>query len=219
MISRGITFNNIHSYHDLNLMLSKSEISPAVPKISLIDVPGADSSLDYTEVHGGIKYGNRNGTFTFTMNPMGELSDSAFEKKKTEVSNALNGVFCQIIQDKDDEFYYEGRCTVNNYLSDRRIRQIVVTATLKPYKMKRNKTIKTYTLSSDENEIVLKNSKKTVVPRIVCSNNAKVVFNDSTFNLNAGTYESLGIQLKEGVNILKVSGSGTIEFSYREGEL
>lgn len=220
MISKGIKFNDIHSYDDLNLILSKAEISPAPPKENFINIPGGDGSLDQTESLGEVKYGDRSGAFTFTMNPADDLSDSAFEEKKTEVSNALNGLACKITLDKDTDFYYEGRCKVSEYLSDRRLRQIVVTAILKPYKLKQNETVATFALTSGEQTVTLTNGRKSVVPEITCSDdNVVVQFKNDMYTLSAGTHKILDIRFTERMNILKLSGTGTITFTYQEAEL
>ena len=47
MIETGIYFDNIHSFYDLNLVLSKVEISPAKPKTSYVDIPGGNGSIDF----------------------------------------------------------------------------------------------------------------------------------------------------------------------------
>lgn len=222
MIESGISFDGIHSYYDLNLILSKVEITPAIPKEEYIDLAGGNGSLDLSEVHGEVKFKDREGCkFTFTMNPANDLSDSAFEEKKTEVSNALNGKkFERITLDKDSGFYYQGRCKVDQYLSNKRIRQIVVTARVKPYKLKQNKTVAIYALSSTEQTVNIKNGRKTVVPLITCTaDNTRISFGSLTTTLSAGTHEILDFQLKHGDNIFKVSGSGTIKFEYQEGEL
>lgn len=138
---KGITFGEIHSYNDLNLILSKVEIPPAKPKTNYIDIPGGDGSVDLTEAHGEVKFYDRECRFTFTMNPASDLSEAAWEAKKMEVSNALNGQKLKITLDKDAEFYYLGRCEVNEYLSNKRLRQIVVVATVEPYKWKQEETV------------------------------------------------------------------------------
>ena len=109
MIEKGVLFGNIHSFYDLNLILSAVDIPPAKPKTSYVDVPGADGDVDLTEAHGEVKYSDREITFTFTMNPAGDLSESAWTEKKTEVSNELNGRSMKITLDKDDEFYWLGK--------------------------------------------------------------------------------------------------------------
>ena len=222
MIERGISFDGIHSHYDLDLILSKVEIPPAIPKEEYIDLAGGNGSLDLSEAHGEVKFNDRDGCkFIFAMNPANDLSDIAFEEKKTEVSNALNGKrFERITLDKDPEFYYQGRCKVDQYLSDRRIRQIVVTARVKPYKLKQNETILKYTLSEEEQTVTAMNGRMSVVPEITCTDdNTKVVFGAIEKMLSKGTHKILDFQFKEGANVLKLSGSGTITFKYQEGEL
>lgn len=219
MIALGISFDDIHSFYDLDLFLAKNGVSipPAQPKTNFVDLSGGDGSLDLTEAHGEVKYNDRPCKFTFTVNPS---SDMTFDEKKTQVSNALNGKKCKIILDKDDEYYYIGRCAVNDYLQDKRILQIVVTATVSPYKLKKNETVATFTLTESEQNVILKNGRKSVVPEITCTNdNTRVVFGNVTKTLNEGTHKILDIYFKKGDNILKLSGSGSVTFKYREGEL
>ena len=220
MVTRGISFNNTHSYYDLNLILSASEITPAEPKTNYVDIPGADSSADLTEAHGEVKFSDRECSFTFTMNPADELTDAAFEEKKTEVSNLLNGKECKITLDKDADFYYLGRCTVSEYLSDRRLKQIVVTARVHPYKFKQDITTVEERLSEVAKELTIKNGRKSVVPVIKCTHkNTMIVFKNATFNLSAGQHKILDIQFVEGKNIVTVSGEGAVTFTFQEGEL
>ena len=217
MIETGIYFDDIHSYYDLNLILSASEIPPATPKTSYVDVPGADGSLDLSETHGEVKFSDRECTFTFTVNP---IDDMTWEERKTEVSNLLNGKRCKITLDKDEDFYYLGRCSVDEYASDKRINKIVIFAKVNPYKFKQNITVVKADLSSTPKTINIINSRKTVSPVITCTNNNTVViYEGATYNMNAGEHKFLNIQLKEGNNTLTVSGGGSITFTYQEGEL
>ena len=221
MINKGVSFGNVHSYNDLDLILSACEIPPAEPKVNYIDLPGGDGSLDLTEAFGEVKYNDREGCqFTFSMNPAGGLTDADFEAKKTEASNALNGKQCKITLDKDTDYYYIGRCTVSEYLSDKRLRQIVVTARVKPWKYKQDETVVRQTLSTTERTITLTNARKTVIPSITCTNDdTKVTFGTFQTTLSAGTHRILDIQLAEGANAVNISGSGTITFTYQEADL
>lgn len=215
--TNGISFDDVHSFDDLLLVLSRADIPPAPPKTTYIDVPGADGSLDLTESHGEVRYKDRDCKFTFTMLP----SDGTdWEEKKTEISNLLNGKKCKITLDTDEDYYYQGRCTVDDYLQDRNLKQFVITAKVKPYKFKQYETTVTVSLSDVEKAVYLSNGRKPVIPSIECSNNNTVItFGGVTFNLSAGTHKILDIQLKEGNNALTVSGTGTIIFSYQEGDL
>lgn len=220
MIETGIYFGDIHSFYDLNLILSSVSIPPAKPKTNYVDIPGSDGSVDLTEAHGEVKYNDRDCKFTFTMNPAGDLSEVAFEEKKTEVSNALNGKEFKITLDKDEDYFYQGRCEVSEYLSDKRIRQVAVTAKVKPYKFKQNVTVLTFALSETEKTVNIKNGRKSVCPSIECSDdNTLIVFGTTSISLSAGTHKVLDIQFTEGNNQLKLSGTGTVTFSFQEGDL
>lgn len=217
MIETGIYFDETHSYYDLNLILSKSEIPPAKPKTSYVDIPGADGSLDLTESNGEVRFSDRECTFTFTVNP---FEESTWEEKKTEISNLLNGKKVKITLDKDDEFYYFGRCTVDDYASDKRINKIVIVARVNPYKFKKNVTILNVEISETPKIINIMNSRKTVSPSITCTNdNTVVVFGGATYNMGKGTHKFLDIQFAEGNNTVTVSGEGAVTFEFQEGEL
>lgn len=218
MIETGISFDNIHSFHDLNLVLSGCEIPPASPKTNYIDIPGADGSVDLTEAHGEVRFNDRECKFTFTMKP-DDVTD--WEEKKTEIGNLLNGKKAKITLDKDSDFYYSGRCTVNSFLSDKKIRQIVVTARVSPYKLKHIETVLEYPLSKKAQTITIQNLRKTVAPYIETTNdNTTVIFGNSKFVLEkAGAYPPSDILLVMGDNKLTISGTGTITFRFQEGAL
>lgn len=217
MIGKGISFGDTHSYYDLNLILSEVDIPPAKPKTTYVEVPGADGSVDLTEAHGEVKYSDKECTFTFTVHP---LDSSTWEEKQAEVSSLLNGRVFKITLDKDDEFYYQGRCTVKDFKSDKRIKQITVVAKVNPYKYKQNETRVTAALSSTPKTLNILNGRKSVSPTIECSNdNTTIVLGDATFKLNAGTHKILDIRFVEGINQVTVSGSGTVVFCYQEAEL
>lgn len=220
MIETGVLFNNIHSYYDFDLILSAVDVPPAMVKLTYIDIPGADGSLDLTEALGEVKYNDRTIQLLFVMNPDGDLSEWAWECKKTQVSNALNGLACRLTLEKDPDYYWVGRCEVNQYASSRRLRQIVVNARVRPYKYKHQETVETFSLTKATQTFVLRNGRKSVCPVMTCTNdNVKVTFNDATYTLGAGTHQSLDIRLVEGENKVDISGTGTITFVYQEADL
>ena len=217
MIETGIKFGEIHSFYDLNMVLSAKEIPPAQAKTSFIDVPGRDGSIDQTEVHGKVNYEDRELSFTFSMLPN---DSSTWEEKQTEVSNLLNGLSCKITLDVDDAYYFTGRCTVDEYASEKKLRQIVVKARVNPYKYKQDVTAIAIPLTDEAKVVNLANGKKAVVPTINCTHdNTVIVFKGGTYRLSAGTHKILDVFLTYGDNILTVSGEGTMKFTYQEGDL
>jgi phage-related protein len=109
LIKTGIKFGEIHSFFDLNLILSAVKIPPAAPKTTYVEVPGADGSVDLTEAHGEVRYSDRQLEFTFTAHPLDAMK---WEERKTAVSNALNGKRCRITLDSNPDYYYDGRVVV-----------------------------------------------------------------------------------------------------------
>lgn len=217
MIPKGLYFGDVHTYDDLGLILSVCDIPPAKPKTTYVNVPGADGSVDLTEAHGEVKFSDRECSFTFTM-----LPDESFtwEEKKTEVSNLVHGKVFKITLDKDEDYFYEGRCVVSDVKSDKNLKQIVVNATVKPYKFKQNVTRVEIPLTDVPKTATVANGRKSVIPLITCTNdNTVIVFGDSTFNLSAGTHKVLDIQFVMGSNTVTVSGKGSVTFLYQEGDL
>lgn len=215
----GVTFGNIHSFDDLGVILSSVKISPATPKTTYVDIPGADGSLDLTEALGEVKYKDRVITFTFTTLPEDDISE-----KQMEISNVLNGVhFNKITLDKDDDYYWTGRCSVSAYADSYPISKITVKATVNPWKRKQSATTVSSSFGTSYRSIVLSNSRKTVVPNITVTASAKVKFNNVEYAVPMGTQRVLGIALVEGNNTVQVKTAGdtggTITFNYQEGVL
>lgn len=218
MITKGIQFGEIHSFYDLNLVLSSKSIPPASPKTNYVSLPGGDGSLDLTEAHGEIKYNDRDLSFAFTIHPDDKMS---FEEKVSFVSNKLNGrYFERITNDKDPEYYFSGRVSVNEYLQDRSLGQIKISAKVKPYKMRHTETVVSVALTGAEKEITLRNERKPVVPVITCTNHDTTVsYDGKSWTLSAGTHELPSLYVTESGKVVRVSGTGTITFTYREGAL
>ena len=220
MIETGVSFNEIHSYRDLNLILSRVEVAPAAPKTNYVDIPGADGSLDLSEALGEVKFSDRTIKLTFTMNPGGDLSEAAWEAKKTQVSNRLNGLSCKITLDKDPGYYWQGRSTVDEYQSTKRLRQFVISAVVRPYKLKQEVTVVSTAISSEGTTVTLKNSRRPVCPIVSCTNDStKVVFDGATYVFSQGDHKNLGVRLVQGDNEVTVSGTGTVTFTYQEADL
>ncbi len=213
----GVTFGNIHSYNDLGLILAPFTPSPAPIKEQYLDIQGGHGQLDLTEKFGRIFYDNRELEFEFYIKPD---DDKTFDQRVSLVSNALNGKKCKITLDRDNEYYFNGRCSVNEYELDKRIGKIVVRAVCTPFKLKQELTVHAFTLSSVEKTVTVENGKMHAIPVIECTDDdTTVIFNGNTITMNAGTHRVLDIEFAEGDNELTLSGSGTITFTYQWGDL
>lgn len=217
-MAKGTTFGGWHSHRDLHLIQQKVEVQPAPPKINLVDVPGADGSKDLsTQPAGRVVYGDRKITWTFALYP-GENWD----KKHQQVSNALNGLACEIVLDSDLDYYYEGRLTVKKYKLDGLLGQITIEATCRPYKLKRYETKIVVDLTTAYTTIPLVNERKIVIPTITVTAETTLLWQGSTLVLAPGTHRIADIELQPGNSLLDAkvtTGTGKITVAYREGAL
>lgn len=220
MIERGVYFGDIHSFRDLNLVLAPFNYTPAQPKFKFIEIPGADGSIDATESTGEITYSDREFEFVFSVFPNDKLT---FEERQTLVANAINGKRFNIIVEKDPDYFWTGRVWVDEYASNKRLKQINVIARVAPYKLKRQETVIMATLTGEAQTIILPNECKRVCPEITlgASSTATIEYNGISIPLTASgqTKKELDLQLLKGDNILTVTGQGEIAFTYREGAL
>lgn len=214
----GTDFGGIHSYRDLNLIQQKVDVQPAEPKLNLINIPGADGSKDASELPGGrLTYNDRTVTWTFALYPGAD-----WDSMHRQVSNALNGKRCRITLDTSQEYYYSGRVVVKKYNTDKLLRQITVEAICSPYLLKQQPTEVFADLTTTPQTLILRNEKMWTVPTFEVDTRTTIIFGGASVTVDAGTFSTLDIELKEGDNVLQayaVSDTGTIKIIYQEGSL
>lgn len=211
----SVIFGNKNSFDDWNIALIQKKISLPRPKTSKINLEGSDGYIDLSEVLcGEIKFDNRSIAFEFEM-----LDDySNFHDKTREIANYLQGRKLKIILTDDPNYYYIGRCTIDDWSSDKRIGKIVIKCDCEPWKYSLEETVLTRNINGTETiEIVGK--RKTVSPIFKITSDMNITFNGVEYLAPAGEYVVWEIQIKEGLNRFVISGNGTITIKYQEGEL
>jgi phage-related protein len=212
---KGVTFGAYHSYNDFALILSKVELeSPAVKEVKQ-EIEGADSDLDLTEFFGEPKYENARHKFTFSTLA---ISEAAFLSWTSTIKNALHGKMVRIILDDDPAFYYVGRVFVSRYHNERQIGTVEIECDCKPYKYKVEKTVVSKAVNGTE-VITLTNLRKRAVPEITTTATMTIAFGGVSRSASAGTFVIPELELVEGKNTVTVTGTGTISFTWQEGEL
>lgn len=214
---KGVTFGEYHSYRDLKLILGPKEIGAPSVKTKMLEIEGADGSIDYTDFFGGPKYGEATHVFPFsTLVPRSDfLSHYSF------VKNALHGRKLRIVLDDDPGFYYVGRCYVSKFTSPDGIGIISVECECEPYKYKTEKTVVTRAVDGTDT-IVLTNSRKRAVPEITITTETSlnIVYQDvNVWDLGSGSYTLPDLELTEGENTVTVTGTGEISFAWQEAML
>lgn len=213
---KGILFGNKHTYDDWGLVITDKLLGLPTPKESSVDVDGADGDIDTSEVLSGeIKFGKRKLQFEFTMTtPYNEYNELV-----TEISNYLHGKKLKIILDEDDEYYYLGRCNINQWTSDKRIGKIVIVCNCEPYKYTLRPLITTASING-KTYVKILGKRMTVTPTIEVSNNMNVIVDGISVPLQANKqYEIFDLFIKEGLNTLVFEGNGEVKITYTGGEL
>ena len=211
-----VIFNNEKSaFDDWNIILTKAEIPLPAPKISTVDIKGADGLLDLSEVlTGDILYGNRTIKLTFEM-----TDDNDYYSLITEISNYLHGKMVTVTLSNDDEYYYKGRATINQWECVKRKGKIVIQVDCEPYKYAVIETVRTVNVTNKTKTVTLSNSRKRVCPMLNVTGTITLTINGVDYNLAEGKQQLINFRLVEGNNVVKVSGNGTITIIYRQGAL
>ena len=210
-------FGNYHSWNDFQLILASKTIGTPSPKTETIDIPGGDGVLDYTDYFGETKYGNRNLTFEFST----MIIPNDFMSLFSTVQNALHGKKLPIILDEDPEWYYIGRISVSEWKANRNIGKLTIDCDCEPYKYQISTTEITKVISGTST-ITLSNSRKRVVPevKVTSSSGLTVTYGSgNVWNMASGSYLLPELELVEGNNLVTVTGTGSITFTYTQAQL
>lgn len=229
---KGVTFGTKHSYKDFGLILTSKTVNLPDLKTETQDVPGMDGELDLTNaITDDVKFKNRKLSFTFTViDPVKQ-----FFIVLSEVTNFLHGKRLRVVMDDDKNFYYEGRCKVNQFKTDKRTATIIIDCDVEPFKTEINSAGEPWiwdTFSfvdgiiyvnevkvSGSATINLINRRKIVSPTFTCTSAMTVSFNSSTYSIPKGTTTVLDIRLQEGDNYVTFRGTGTVTIQYKGGSL
>ena len=206
----GVTFVSLnaniskHSYLDFGVILTEQNIGLPTPKTYTVNIEGMDGALDLSECFGEMKYENR--TIKFTFESIDKITD--WQAKMIKISSFLHGQKMKITTWSDPDFYYVGRCRIDEYNSSSKLGKIVLSCDCEPFKCKKN--ITTFNLTEGTNTV--SNSRMTVYADLI--NESEITINSKVYS--AGTHLR-AIKLMSGTNTLNSSGSATLNF--QEGEI
>lgn len=225
--------SQLNTWDDWHLIpSSRPLVNPPQVKTSYLDIPGADGSLDLTEVlTGRPRYGNRTGSWEFYVdNGYGE-----WHEKYSSIMHYLHGQpFCAWLED-DPDFYYKGRFSVNSWASNPSYSTIVINYVVDPYKLFRLGygddwlwdpfSFETGIITDYKNMVVRANGSLTVdvlvaqstavAEFIVNSSNLRVTDeNNVVYYLNKGSNIISELPIHEGVNRFVFTNSGSTRATF-----
>ncbi len=235
----SVNFGDKNTYDDWHLVPdSRPVVMPPEPKTTMIEVPGANGSIDLSESLVGYPvYQNRKGSMTFIVLNGYEDWTSIYSK----IANYLHGRRLRMSLEDDPDWFYEGRFNFKEWVSnnDGTWSNVEIEYEVDPYKYYKNLSTYILTLSGGNGTINLNTDDKIgrvpVVPDIKITNvggsgltltltNAELGISNlsRTFSSNK-TYKvhEFVVSAMNPANVCQfaVSGTGTVEVSFRKGEL
>lgn len=218
-MERFFIFEKFNTWYSWDLILTGKNIAPPEPKTNLVNIDGMSGSLDLSEaLTGGITYEDRTVEASFWTN-VGNYKDR--EKLLRKITSALHGKKVKIIEPDDPDHYFLGRVTVKDYSNSSAFLDFKLEAKCEPWRYALTESIRRVEVNSllDSKIVINNNGVKTLCPEITVTGSVTITYEGVTTNLNAGTYKISDIKLRQGVNVVSVSGNGSVTFKYREGDL
>ena len=214
-MERAFIIDKFNTYNDWRLILTKKSVTPPQPKTKYVSLDGMNGTLDLSEVlTGEITYNDRTVSATFL------LTEGTYKErnlKLQEIANKLHGRKVKLIEPDDLDHYLLGRITIKDIRNILPYSEITIEAVCEPWRYSLEDIIRKVDVNGQEVDIVLTNNgAKNTSPEITIIGSIDIIFNDVQVSLTSGTYKVSDFKLCHGVNLVKVIGTGSATFKYKE---
>lgn len=208
-MTHEVIFNS-KSLANYGLILEDADLGTPEAQISLVNVPGRNGALDYTEaIAGYTAYNNR--VMRFTLVRDGVIAD--IEQTKAAIFSDIHGKSVDIYPDWVTG-YYHGRAQVSVMDYRTNFMRLAVVVSAEPYRYALTPTTSSLTVGAST---VTNGGALPVVPTITTTEETSITYNGATYTVGAGTRKIPGIVLMPGDNVIEVSANASLE--YTEGYL
>ena len=217
-MERYFILDKFNTWYDWRLILTAKSITPPEPKTNYVKINGMSGSLDLSEsLTGEVTYEDRTISATF-------WTDNGTHKERTkllrDIRIALHGRKIKIMEPDDPEHYFYGRVKIKSEKNILPYAELTIECICEPWRYAISDTVREVELTETVTNVVINNSgAKTLNPIISVKGNALITYNNNKTTLSDGDYKVSDIKLRNGFNIIGVSGSGTVTFTYKEADL
>ena len=218
-MERYFILDKFNTFYDWRLILTSKDVTPPEPKTNLVELDGMSGSLDLSEsLTGDIHYKDRTVSASFWTSE-GSYKDR--EKLLRDIIRSLHGKKIKIIEPDDPKHYFYGRVQIKSQKNILPYAEFSIECTCDPWRYAVNDTVRRVEVDSQTitDVIIHNNGVKTLLPVITVTGAVKITYNGNETNLTDGSYKISDIKLRQGVNIIGVSGTGSVSFTYKEADL
>lgn len=238
----SITFKDIdgskpiNTFEDFKLVPdSRPLIAPPSVKTEYVDVPGADGSLDYTEALSGIKFNDREGSWTFYV--LNELYTGSnrylrWNELYALILKTVHGRRKRIELESDPGYYYLGRVFLDQWNSQKDYSKIVLKYRVEPWKYPIDTTANydwqwnelfgntifygTFDVVNEKHRNLINPTEENITPTFTCTSGMTVTFGANTYSLPSGT-STPEFEIIPGDNFMVFNGNGRVVVDYSIG--
>lgn len=218
-MERYFVFDNFNTYYDWNSILTSKTIDPPEAKTKYVDIDGMSGSLDLTEsLAGEVTYKDRSVSASFWTNT-GNRAER--ENLMCEIISQLHGKKIKIVEPDDPDHYFYGRAKVSIKKNIIPYSEFSIDCTCEPWRYAIEETVRRLDIDSQvvTNMIFHNKGVKTLCPDIIVDGYVDIIYDGVKTSLTAGSYRITDLKLRQGSNIVGVSGIGSVTFKYREATL
>ena len=218
-MERFFIFDKFNTWYNWRLILTAKDVTPPEPKTNYVDIDGMNGSLDLSEsLTGEITYKDRTISASFWTDN-GSFKDRSDLLR--EIVTALHGKKIKIIEPDDPKHYFYGRVNVkalNNILP---YATFTIEATCEPWRYSIADIERTIDIKNNDmvNVVINNRGVKTVIPTITVKGSINIIVNNTKLTLIDGVYKFSDFKFYRGVNVVDISGNGSVTFTYKEAEL
>lgn len=196
----------------------RENIDFPIPKsqTETVVVPGRNSPIRFTEALGSVSFEPR--AFTVNLSMLG--TREKFNELVKAAGNQFSGRLAKVICSEEPDLYCVGTLQLTPAYDpiEGRGELVIECSDADAY---RYHVDETKVILAGSGTAVLSNDYMPVIPVVVTTAETKLTWKvgTDTFNktVSAGTWEFPELQLSQGKNSVKVTGSGNTTFRYREG--
>ena len=223
----SVIFDGKNTWDDWHLIpTSRPVIAQPDPITNYVDIPGVGGALDISELLSGHPiYADREGSMEFVV-----LHDywKSWETTRTEIANHLANRMMKIVLEDDPSYFYQGRCEMEEYRSEKDYSRVVFSYKLEPFKrpIEIPSNLKNAVVNQSPTAVRLFPITGTIAydsPIFEVSGASEIGMRVSLGNawgvLYNGSNRIPEIKLGPGQNVLQFCGNGTVTINYRGGVL
>lgn len=217
-MERYFILDKYNTFADWDLILTAKNITPPEAKTNYVSLDGMDGTLDLSEaLTGEIAYKDRTVSATFWTC---EGTRDERETKLKQIVRLLHGKKVKIIEPDDSTHYFYGRIKIGNVKNILPYTEFTLEAICEPWRYSIVDIVRKLTVSKSITDIVMSNNGvKTLTPIVDVTGSVNLTYDGNTVSLESGSYRVTDLKLRQGTNVVSVSGNGSVTFTYKEADL